>query len=222
MNSGANVRIDAIELVPVSVTVADRLIIDETGTNGIVGDLRTVLVNGAPVDMATQTFDIAQRTYVSGTEEAFKIYLANIAPGEQLGRLTALLNKSTIRVYGADGTTIVYNHAESATHTALTQGMRTGWILRAYSGETLVDELTLVVAGDVLGNGEAGFTELVVALDYTVGITGDGGVPLLEREFWLAGDVNADRDVDFTDLVIMLDHSINLDTIIKSYQFRTV
>ncbi len=119
--------------------------------------------SGEGIDFKTHEFD-----------EANPVYLTNIAAGDSLADIMAQFVNKDIRVFNAEGEEI----------TDFTSLIATNIVLKIFEDETLVDSLTLVVRGDVNGDGVVDIFDKAALNAYTEDPTDFG------EAYVLAGDVN--------------------------------
>lgn len=112
------------------------------------------------------------------------LYITRLAPGNTLADLLAqFANAADITVYAADGTPV----------TDMTRGLATGMTLRIYSGDTLVNMLTVSVLGDVNGDGDITVADKTQLNAYMLGRLNLAGARLLSC------NINNDTDITVAD-----------------------
>ena len=134
-------------------------------------------------------------TYSEHTYDPEKaIYLTDIAANDSLADIIAQFVNEEIRVFDKDGNEILADKFASTI-------VKTAIVLRLYDGEDIVDELTLVLKGDVNGDGRLTTTDISQILGYSKGSLD------FEGAYLLAGDVNGDGRLTTTDISQVLGYS---------------
>jgi len=163
---------------------------DKTGSLQIVDENR--------VEIDKNSFVFLNGSYVDGSDP-FRVYLINIAPEETLGILLKQFERANIRVYESDGATPIYefdNHDDDA----LLEDVCTGWVMRAYIMQSdqwvAIDEITLVVIGDLDGDSRLSVYDYVEAEVYL----NNPFAGTLTGAFWLAATILGESRVSMYDL----------------------
>jgi subtilisin family serine protease len=89
-----------------------------------------------------------------------------------------------------------------------TSPVGTGMVLKLMDGGTVLQSLTVVVTGDVNGDGKINLTDFVRLKSHLMGKTTMSGA------FWKAGDVNGDGKVNLTDFVRLKSHLMGKTTLV--------
>ena len=132
---------------------------------------RFVFENGDAVDYSSHIYDSAN-----------PIYLKNIAFKDTLQDIANQFKNTGIRFFSKNGDEISGD-----------KKIATGMKLRLYDGENIIDELTLVLKGDVNGDGEINMLDKATLNAYT------SGSIVLEGAFKLASDINDDGNINMLD-----------------------
>jgi hypothetical protein len=132
---------------------------------------RFVFENGDAVDYSSHIYDSAN-----------PIYLKNIAFKDTLQDIANQFKNTGIRFFSKNGDEISGD-----------KKIATGMKLRLYDGEDIIDELTLVLKGDVNGDGEINMLDKATLNAYT------SGSIVLENAFKLASDINDDGNINMLD-----------------------
>ena len=82
--------------------------------------------------------------------------------------------------------------------------LATGQVIRLYTDSTVVDEITIVVAGDTTGDGDVTTLDALNALRSSVGLT------VLEKPYQMAADVNG-SGVSTSDALMILRYAVGLE-----------
>ncbi|MDE7301640.1 MAG: FIVAR domain-containing protein, partial [Clostridia bacterium] len=122
--------------------------------------------NGEALDADTREYDADNPAY-----------LINLALGDTLADICAQFTNTTVKAFKADGETEIEDW---------TTVIATGMILRTYLGGEMTDEITLVVRGDINGDGK------VNAMDKAQLNAYFGGTKELEGAYLFACDVTGD------------------------------
>lgn len=112
-------------------------------------------------------------------------YLVNLALGDSLADILTQFENTDVKAFKADGETEITDFA--ATNVA------TGIILRTYKNGEVSDQITLVVKGDINGDGKVNAVDKAQLNAYFV------GTKLLEGAYKLACDINGDAKINAID-----------------------
>jgi len=139
--------------------------------------------------------DIREYVYSAGDEES-TVYMANLAFEDTIADLLRqFANAEDITAYGADGTKI-------EDHTTV---LATGMMLRIMEGESVLNQLTISVMGDIDGDGEIGTADKARLNSYTLDNLD------LHGAYLLACDLDGDGEIGTADKARL--NAYTLDTL---------
>lgn len=143
----------------------------------------THLASGAGLALEVRTDSAKINTDIFFINTA-RTFISRISLGKTISEfLEGIKNNATVKVFKGN---------EQVEETEI---LATGMKIRQYSGNTVTDELTIVVTGDITGNGRVGLTDYVRIKSHLLGKT------VLEGEYAAAADVNADGRLSLTDYI---------------------
>ena len=162
-------EIEKIEKLIAALTAADfKFIIKEENTIYSLVDGKSVVL------------DQNDREY----DEENPAYLVNVALNDSVADIISQFTNTDIRAFKADGTEITdFENTKIAT----------GTILRLYSGEEIVDEITVVLKCDVNGDGKVNAVDKAQINGYFL------GTKTLEGAYLLSCDINGDGKINAID-----------------------